>query len=74
MTFENEDLFSKDDFVVKSERCKKCLHFERLNYRSGKSFFYCKIKGCNNTANGLKKIRANDIACSSYKDVIDGKK
>ena len=52
-------------------KCKECKRIFRLKYRSGKAFYYCSIAPSNRTANGKRKIKANQHACMMFKEVDD---
>jgi len=47
-------------------KCRACVKRVRLVYRSGQAFSYCGVKPCGRTCLGIKKIKANDPACSRF--------
>ena len=45
-------------------RCRHCQHMTRHEYNAGMK--YCRKKPARNTANGLRRIKANDMACPLF--------
>jgi len=49
------------------QRCKNCSVCMKLEYGTGRRFFYCMCKPSNITGCGFKKIKANDPACFRFR-------
>lgn len=63
------NLFNLDECnnPPRKERCKSCFFFVTAQHNwSQKKTFYCGDKPCGRTANGFKKIKANNRACYRY--------
>ena len=66
-----EELFMADAIYQsqKLKRCKTCKHRERWECGS-KIIQYCSKRRSKRTTNGLLKIKANNVACLLYEEVL----
>lgn len=60
-----KDEILQNTLVINNNKCGKCKHIERHEYRS-KIIHYCGIRKSNRTSNGKLKVKCKNTACIHF--------
>jgi len=70
----NDLLFDVTEISTHKNADKKCKHCEHIRTKeyTYNNICYCAFIKCNRSQFGIKKIKANNIACKHFKNITNG--